>query len=65
MERRKKRAGRAYMIGPQWSVEQEFSIEYCVPHWECLVAVMQEENPLLLEVVHAHTVYLQTETTPL
>jgi hypothetical protein len=52
-------AGRAYVIGTWWSVEHEFSVEYCVPRWEHLVAVMREENPFLLEVL---TVYLQTGT---
>jgi hypothetical protein len=45
--RQNESAGRAYMIGTWWSVKHEFSVEYCVPHWERLVAVMREENPLL------------------
>jgi hypothetical protein len=55
-------AGRAYVIGTWWSVEHEFSVEYCVPHWERLVAVLREEKLLLLEVVLVLTVYLQTGT---
>jgi len=61
MERQCKSAGRAYVVGPRWSVEHEFSVEYCVPHWELLVGVMREEKPCL-EVVLVLTVYLRIGT---
>jgi len=52
------------MIGPRCSVEHEFSIEDCVPHWKRLVRVMREEEPCL-EVVLVLTVYLQRDTKSL
>lgn len=61
MERQSKNLGRAYVLRPRWSVEHEFSVENCVPHWKLLFGVMREEEPFL-EVVLVLTVYLRRGT---
>jgi len=53
-------AGWAYVIGLRWSVEYEFSVEYCVPYWERLGTVIPEEKPLRVETVLVLMVYLRT-----